>query len=935
MNKSLIISIILLVIFINCYYVSAICNNEFGYCNEELPILTSKVKDTSSSLINISWNETYADNKFARLNGGNNLTGPQYLNGNLSLFYNITEQSFPINFITGQPIDGEVGSGIIWSLNYTNKASLYVNSTGLSVTYPNFTVRLATTNMNITYCNIIGSTIVVPDNQHTVYYINSTCGINNISFAQYIQTPISPGGVSDFFNVMTHSGTIEMLYGNTLQQKITIKNRLLTLLTGNLQVINGFIFTPSSEYKNFSISSGQYQYISEVVDFPPKNTSTGSEIEILYHTGASTWGYNEQSKLNTTSCDTGTGIADCTSGVGINTKVRRHFIFAVGTNSTGSDTSELHQLLPLQNLFYSSLANCMDTITYPITYTLPPEYQYVSVPLYAICLQSTDTTWSSNNIIDLRTTKTGTSTGIFNIANTITGNGFEGYIPVFNGTSTINNSVMFQQLNKILINRQSSLSSNNAMLEVFQEKENGNVYGLYVDVRENTSTTLSNGGLTGIYNINRPVVMNGLDHAGIVNVAGINNYVRRNNLDSTSNDNGTMSYLVGIANYYGHWNTNTTALPKTTNVYGIYMSPAVLTGNVSTMIDLYIIGPANPEKIRTHYAIYQTSTTATNYFGGNIGIASTPNALSKLQIGGFFKDTSSLGINNLQQHNVSVNGAYDGVGFSSQIDSVVATGRRNTGSIVGTQNVVYRNSRGATSDDSGNLTALYGGRFSSGHLNTNTTASPFTSTIYGVASNPFMRTGNATTLYGVYIGAVDGDDNRIVNNYGLYQAGENGSNYFAGKVGIGNTAPIYPLTINNNVTNISIWVASNISATGYITRTTVYDKSKGSALNNIKDSSEYLNIDGTINHSKMYGYTSGGVETDFSRPVLKNVCVPSADNNGKLIEKCTNQNVYPYTKPTEGVLLDAQVALCSQAIVEIKNCAKNSKTWEEFKSCIG
>ena len=79
-----------------------------------------------------------------------------------------------------------------------------------------------------------------------------------------------------------------------------------------------------------------------------------------------------------------------------------------------------------------------------------------------------------------------------------------------------------------------------------------------------------------------------------------------------------------------------------------------------------------------------------------------------------------------------------------------------------------------------------------------------------------------------------------------------------GNVGIGTTTPYYPLTVLTNTSqangSISIWASGNISATGFITRTDVYDKSKGNALDYIKDAGELKYINGTINH-KSFGYS--------------------------------------------------------------------------------
>ena len=69
--------------------------------------------------------------------------------------------------------------------------------------------------------------------------------------------------------------------------------------------------------------------------------------------------------------------------------------------------------------------------------------------------------------------------------------------------------------------------------------------------------------------------------------------------------------------------------------------------------------------------------------------------------------------------------------------------------------------------------------------------------------------------------------------------------------------------------DISLWVNKNVSATGYITRTTTYDKSKGSALEKIKDASELRDENGKVKHEEFYGYVQYEVP-DYSRPVIVN-----------------------------------------------------------------
>lgn len=62
---------------------------------------------------------------------------------------------------------------------------------------------------------------------------------------------------------------------------------------------------------------------------------------------------------------------------------------------------------------------------------------------------------------------------------------------------------------------------------------------------------------------------------------------------------------------------------------------------------------------------------------------------------------------------------------------------------------------------------------------------------YGLDVQGGTVVGTLTNHYGVYVNDLVSGTNR----YGVYQAGASDLNYFAGNVGIGNTTPIFPLTI--------------------------------------------------------------------------------------------------------------------------------------------
>jgi len=128
-------------------------------------------------------------------------------------------------------------------------------------------------------------------------------------------------------------------------------------------------------------------------------------------------------------------------------------------------------------------------------------------------------------------------------------------------------------------------------------------------------------------------------------------------------------------------------------------------------------------------------------------------------------------------------------------------------------------------------------------------------------NNDYSMKSNATGTANSLMRLDTNDDLQI----GL--GGEINDVVFSNNVGIGTTSPLYPLQVNGTSSGISIFSEGNVSATGYNTRTSVFDKSKN-VWDYIKDADYYLTFD-EIDHSRFYGYTGVIPITDYSKPITE------------------------------------------------------------------
>ena len=360
---------------------------------------------------NTSWNKSYADSLYYSNTNPQNLINSSYFNSSTNITVgNITAKNITADYFFGQPLMGMLGSGLISSSQINKLSETNITCIGLTCSYNNFSVRLisGTSDSNAKYCDILSGSFTVTDNQQSVLYINSTCGIQTAEISNYFNNIITSGGVWDFANIVAYNGGTEVTNGIGLEQRRMMKERVLNFNKLHLSIVSGYARTTYA-FPSFTIDTGSYIYLMDIVNTGLKNASNTDSIEVIYHNGSNGWITNDQTGMNYTKCDNGTSFITCTN----TNQWRRIFFFMVGYNTSNGDNSQIHQTLPSNTIRYASEAACLDTTTTPISYTLPSWYQYSAVPLWAYCIRPQDNAWSSTGWIDLRSVKTGVaSSGI-------------------------------------------------------------------------------------------------------------------------------------------------------------------------------------------------------------------------------------------------------------------------------------------------------------------------------------------------------------------------------------------------------------------------------------------------------------------------------------------------------------------------------------------
>ncbi|USO08032.1 MAG: tail fiber domain-containing protein [Rhodospirillales bacterium] len=157
----------------------------------------------------------------------------------------------------------------------------------------------------------------------------------------------------------------------------------------------------------------------------------------------------------------------------------------------------------------------------------------------------------------------------------------------------------------------------------------------------------------GAQNVLEPVIASGITNSGYM--IGTRNDVYRNYV--VSGDKGTLQLLYGMSIGYGHYNTDATASPTTTRAVGLVIAPLYNSGTITDMYDIYLSPDGTGGTVTNRYGIYQANT-AKNYFGGNVGIGTTPT--NKLTVGGLGNAEGIQLVSGVANHTLFIGDVDDG-----------------------------------------------------------------------------------------------------------------------------------------------------------------------------------------------------------------------------------------------------------------------------------
>lgn len=127
-------------------------------------------------------------------------------------------------------------------------------------------------------------------------------------------------------------------------------------------------------------------------------------------------------------------------------------------------------------------------------------------------------------------------------------------------------------------------------------------------------------------------------------------------------------------------------------------------------------------------------------------------------------------------------------------------------------------------------------------------------------------------------------------------------------------------TSDSNTLN-KVWITSNgeVTANSFNMRS---DVKTGNQLETIKDGTELLNPDGSINHKAFEECYVGIKATDFNRPVIEEYECEIELEDGSIEKGICKRTIYPFTKIEDSIRMDCVLAKTYQALANVNNAMK-------------
>ena len=502
--------------------------------------------------------------------------------GNINASGNISTAQY----FSGQPIEGSIGSGIISADRFLDPCGCMnvTDNGGLQVTYPAHVHRIVNSNGAVNYCSIPEASVSVADNQHSIYYVDSSCVVQSNTFVNYYDFDITPGDYSRMFDVYTSGGDIESLKAATLIELTDRKSRRLNVecgSSGHLAICDG-IDIAEDVFPYFNQTVGHFNYINTMVATTLQDVENDG-LHFVYRSGG-TWTHADGTGINLSSCDDGTDLVSCSP----TPLYRRYFI---GTMGWG-DHTKVHQLAAFDTETFTNVGNCLDITANPLTdsYTIPPNDVGVFILHHVYCGRASDSDWTGA-WIDLRASN-GLGGGTADTSPFLTRDGARSLTANWNAVFNITADYFFGNLNSSGTSYLADADFNGGWLNDGVSIINGNIYaqtGYFYNI---TSLNVTKQNLTVIDNL----IVDG-------NVTASYYFGDGSQLTNILY-NYNQTYILGTYNStYHKWSYN-----QTSNVYWNVSGTNLFPSDLSKNVGIGTITPNYKLDVRSAMAI-----TAPNY----------------------------------------------------------------------------------------------------------------------------------------------------------------------------------------------------------------------------------------------------------------------------------------------------------------------------------